>query len=360
MEDKQVHELQLQQVEQALAAIKGKKFNAIFMIACGGSKASFGPAQYIFDVECDIPSFVLTANEFNYRKPKLFTKDSLVITCSHSGNTPETVKATQSAKDMGCVTICLSNKIDSELWQAATHGVSYLWGDCNPAFGKGAMLYRLVFGILNTLFPNEKYERAIKNIDELETLVPKNREKFAERALAWGKKYKRSPIIYTMASGEYYDEAYSFSICLLMEMQWVHSSSIHTGEFFHGPFEIVDYDVPFLTFVSRGRTRHLDERALKFVTKYSEQVEIVDTNEFDMGNIKEDLQSYFAALILTPVTRQYADAIADFRGHPSACAVICGAWNTDSDRKALKGFSLNKIRRNPMKNYFSWRLCCFL
>lgn len=316
MEEKQVHELQLKQVEQALEAVKGKKFNAVYMIGCGGSKASFGSAQYIFDVESNLPAYVLSGNEFNYRKPKQFTKDSLVITCSHSGNTPETVQATKTAKDMGCVTICLSNKIDSELWQAATHGINYLWGDCNPAYGKAAMLYRLVFGILNTLYPSEKYERAIKNIDELETLVPANRKKFADRARAWGSKYKRSPIIYTMASGEYYDDAYSFAICLLMEMQWVHSSAIHSGEYFHGPFEITDYDVPFLMFISRGLTRHLDERALKFVQKYSDQVEVVDTHEFDMGGIQEDLQSYFAALLLTPVTRQYADAIADFRGHP--------------------------------------------
>lgn len=316
MEEKQVHEMQLQQVEQAVAAVKGKKFNAVYMIACGGSKASFGPAQYIFDVESDLPAYVLTANEFNYRKPKHFTKDSLVLTCSHSGNTPETVQATQTAKDLGCVTICLSNKIDSELWQAATHGVSYLWGDCNPAYGKSAMLYRLVFGILNALNPNEKYERAIRNIDEMETLVPANRKKFAERALEWGEKYKRSPIIYTMASGEYYSEAYSFAICLLMEMQWIHSSSIHSGEFFHGPFEITDYDVPFLVFMSRGKTRYLDERALSFAKKYSKEVTVVDTQEFDMGGIQEDLQSYFAAILLTPVTRQYADAIADFRGHP--------------------------------------------
>ena len=30
----------------------------------------------------------------------------------------------------------------------------------------------------------------------------------------------------------------------MMEMQWINSGSFHSGEFFHGPFEIVDKDVP--------------------------------------------------------------------------------------------------------------------
>lgn len=67
-----------------------------------------------------------------------------------------------------------------------------------------------------------------------------------------------------MASGAGYGAAYMQSICIFMEMQWIHSSSIHSGEFFHGPFEITDKEVPFVLQVSEGTNRPLDERALKF------------------------------------------------------------------------------------------------
>ena len=49
------------------------------------------------------------------------------------------------------------------------------------------------------------------------------------------------------------------------EMQWIHSSAIHSGEYFHGPFEITDKDVPFIMMMSTGRTRALDQRALDFL-----------------------------------------------------------------------------------------------
>lgn len=312
-----MNDLQKQQLEQAIGAVRGKKFRSVYFVACGGSKATFGPAQYIFDSETDLPAFVYTSNEFNYRRPKGMGKDSLVITCSHSGNTPETVEATKIARKSGALTICLSHKIDSELWEAAEYGVSYLWGQENKhTDSKDAMLYRLIFGILNELYPNEKYTRAIEHVDLLDGLISINKQKFYDRARAFGETYKRDELIYTMSSGECYSTAYSFALCLLMEMQWIHSHPIHTGEYFHGPFEVTDYDVPFLIIMNRGKTRHLDERALAFAQKYSEDVTVLDTKEFEMGEIKEDLQGYFAALIVSPVIRQYADALADFRGHP--------------------------------------------
>ena len=75
-----------------------------------------------------------------------------------------------------------------------------------------------------------------------------------------------------MGSGACYGEAYSFAICLLMEMQWIHSSCIHAGEYFHGPFEITDDNVPFIIIKGLGSTRAIDERAYNFCQKYSEKI----------------------------------------------------------------------------------------
>lgn len=40
-----------------------------------------------------------------------------------------------------------------------------------------------------------------------------------------------------------------------MEMQWLDSTSVHSGEFFHGPFEVTDKDTNFILLMSIGRTR---------------------------------------------------------------------------------------------------------
>lgn len=308
---------QAQELQEALDAIRRRTINNIYFVACGGSKAIFEPVQYICDVESEKPSAVYTSNEFNYRQPKALGETSLVITCSHSGNTPETIDATKKAREAGALTICLSFKPESELWLAAEYGISYTWGpDSKPSQTNSPMLFRLVFGLLNILKPNEKYDRAMMELELLDDVVARNKATTLPAAKAYGIAYKREPLIYTMSSGECYGVAYSFAICLLMEMLWINSQSIHSGEYFHGPFEITDYDVPFIIILNSGKTRFLDERALDFARKFSDRVEVIDTASFDMHEISEDLRGYLAPLIAGVVLRQYADALAYHRGHP--------------------------------------------
>lgn len=310
-------DIQRLQLQQAVDAVKGRKISSIYFAACGGSKAIFEPVQYIVDRELDIPCAVYTSNEFIHRTPKALGPNSLVITCSHSGNTPETVEATAFAREKGALTISFAFKTESPLWEATHHGIQYTWGpESNPADSNNGMLYRLVFSVLNVLSPNERYERAVKCVDGLGKLVEKNRAATLQNAIAYGSSYKREPIIYTMSSGECYGVAYSFAICLLMEMLWVHSHAVHSGEYFHGPFEVTDFDVPFILIKNIGETRPLDERAEKFVKKYSKRVEVIDAATFDMEGVDEDLRGYFAPLIVGPVLRQYADQLAEFKGHP--------------------------------------------
>ena len=119
----------IQQIETAVAAVAGKKsVSHFYFVACGGSQAFMMPAQYLFDREIATPSGVYSSNEFVHRAPKALGPDSVVITCSHSGNTPETVKATEVAREKGATTIALSNLVDSPLWKAAEYPIHYDWG----------------------------------------------------------------------------------------------------------------------------------------------------------------------------------------------------------------------------------------
>ena len=245
---------------------------------------------------------------------------SVVISCSHSGNTPETVRATALAGEKGALTISFAFKTESPLWETTQHGVSYEWGpDTDAGNHNNGMLFRVVFGVLNALTPNEKYERAMKACDKLDEVFRINKEKFAARADAFGSKYKRAPLIYTMSSGPCYGVAYSFAICLLQEMQWIHSAAIHSGEYFHGPFEVTDYDVPFLIAKNVGPTRPLDDRAEAFAVKYSHEVNVIDCAEFDMSAIDEDLHEFFAVLVLVSL-QQRTQAISVKHGR---LLIIC-------------------------------------
>lgn len=304
------------QIEKALEVVKTRKITHFYFVACGGSKAFMHPVKYILDRETDIPVDIYSSNEFVHRLPKALGTHSVVVTCSHSGTTPETVRATQVAREKGAITIALSNEVDSPLWKAAEYPVQYEWGNCDASDERYSIIYAVVFGLLNTITPGDKYARAIESLEGMDCLIKDNIEKYRQAAEEFGKTHKRDKLIYTMASGGNYGCAYSFAICLLMEMQWVHSSSIHSGEYFHGPFEITDYDIPFLILKGIDECRPLDERAHIFCKKYSNKVTVIDAADFEMASLPEELRGYFAPIIIDSVLRIYAEAIADHRGHP--------------------------------------------
>lgn len=305
------------QIATVIEAVNAKKIDNVYFVACGGSMASLSFGEYFLSKEIEIPSFVYTSNEFIHRDPKSLGENSLVILRSHSGTTPETVEAASFAKAKGALTVAISMEAESPLAQAAELLVHYNYKDGSDAIdGEAGMFYTLIFELLNALSPNEKYKRVVNQLPNLGNLIEKNIEQFSEAANEFGKKNKREKIIYTMASGAYIHHAYSFTSCLLMEMLWIHSNAIHSGEFFHGPFEITDYDVPFLVVKGEGSSRPLDQRAIDFVEKFSDKVEVVDIAELNYEGIDEDLKEYFGPALTGFVLRLYADGLAEHTGHP--------------------------------------------
>lgn len=306
------------QVTQVLEIIQNRTVKHVFFIACGGSSALMYPSKYIMDREsATIPSDLYSANEFIHRNPKALTEDSLVILCSHSGTTPETVEAAKFARSKGALAVSLTNIVGSELALASDYTICYSWGeDINPAESNAAMMYMLVLGLLSVKEENPKYETYLNSMSNLQSVYDKALVQFKDRGQQFAESYKDEKIIYTMASGVNYGPAYSYAICILMEMQWIHSQAIHAGEYFHGPFEIIDKDVPFIILLGLDETRPLEERALEFSQRYGEKLVILDAKEFDMSGIDDSIKGYIAALVLNRVLRSYAFMLADARNHP--------------------------------------------
>ncbi len=306
------------QLNQAIAAITAAPVRNFFFAACGGSMAKMEPGQYLLEQETDIPAFVYSSNELIHRAPHALGKGSVVILCSTSGNTPETVAAALFARNKGALTIGLTHKVDSPLWQAAEYNIHYSSGDeADCSEYNAAMLYRLLFGVLNVWQPQAKYTAIL---DAIMTAYPAALARtvldHAAIAKEFGRKHKREEIIYTMGSGICYSAAYTFSICILMEMQWIHSASIQSGEFFHGPFEITDDNVPIILIKSIDDTRPLDERAEAFAKQFTDKLTVVDAEGFYMEGIPQEMRKYFAPLFVTPVLRSYAEELGAQRGHP--------------------------------------------
>lgn len=290
----------------------------VYCVACGGSFACFYPMEYFLKNESKKISVTsVTANEFFHKTPKAVGERTLVFAMSLGGGTKETVDAATRAKELGATVIALSGSHESKLATVADFDVLYKIDIDMPMREQNQyMALALAIELLNQTEGYEFYEKAIEALEKITLVCDKAIEKLRPASLIFGEKHKDEPIIYTLSSGASARVAYQQSICLFMEMEWVHSSSIHAAEFFHGPFEVTEAQVPFMIFIGEGSTRELDERALAFLKRFSEKITIVDVKELGINILDDAVVEYFTPLLHWAAGITYAQGLAVAKKHP--------------------------------------------
>ncbi len=128
--------------------------------------------------------------------------------------------------------------------------------------------------------------------------------------------YQHEEMFYILSSGATYGHAYGFAICSLMEMQWLNASAVHSGEFFHGPFEITDKDTNFIVLLNEGRTRALDKRVITFLKRYAKKYEVVDARELGIAVLPAAVVEFFNPVLFYSVMCDYREALSKLRNHP--------------------------------------------
>lgn len=304
-------------VKEILKAAGEGGVHKIYFVGCGGSKAILTAAQFFLSCESKtLNSWVYTSKEFVLCPPRALDTSSIVVTLSDSGTTPETVEAAEFAKNAGAFSIVLTKVPDSPL--AAQGNYVFCYNDAPKyKYSVGSMAIALKFAaeLLNETEGYDGYEEMRHGFDILDDVILKARDYAKAGAAEFSEKYKNEKVIYVMASGANYNVAYTATTCILMECQWIHSNAVHCGEFFHGPFEIVDKEVPFILLLGTGRERMMDERAVKFLKKYGEKITILDAKEFGVDVLGEKVSEYLSPLVFTGVLSIYSHAFADARKH---------------------------------------------
>lgn len=289
----------------------------VYFAACGGSKAGLTLANFFISCESKkIKSWVYTAKEFVLCTPKALDENSIVVTLSFSGSTSEAVEAAKLAKSVGAVSVTLTGKEQSPLGEQGDY-VFYYGDEPKYHYSTGSMAIALQFAIelVQQIEGYDHYEEIQNGFTIIDDVIGKARNYALPGALEFAKTHKNEPVIHVMASGANYNVAYTTTTCILMECQWIHSNPIHCGEFFHGPFEVVDKEVPFLVLVGTGRERIMDERAVRFLKKYGKKVTVLDAKEFGVDVLGANVCEYLSPLVFTGVLSIYSHKLADARCH---------------------------------------------
>ena len=310
MEIKQI----ITEIKQKLDAKGGLKH--VYFVACGGSKAAIFPGLYLLQSEAKtFSATTYTSNEFVHATPKELDERCVAVICSLKA-TPETVKAVETANAKGAITIAMTGSMETGMAKVGQYVVVYSNGAPQDYSNSNqACSLRIGFELLHQIEGWDKYDKAMDAYQYINEIVDEAKKECLPAAQAWAEKEKDEPVFYVLASGSNYGVAYSMSCCHFMEMQWKHAVCLHTGEYFHGPFETTDKKLPMVLIMGEGRTRALDERCLKFLKTYAENFIVIDFKELNKGRIDPDVVEFFNPVVLIPIERYYVFQMSQVTGH---------------------------------------------
>ena len=311
-------------ISKALSAIRGREIRNVFLVACGGSLSIMHPGKYFLDRHSStLNSDVYNADEFIARNPLKLDENALVILCSQTGTTKETAAAAEFARSRGAATIAMTLDSDSPLGRTAEHVLNYqafytTGIPIDSAESNYGVLYMLLAGLVNQTDGVDIIPSLLSSLSHLQPVIDKAHEVFAPMFDDYAPRLAKKDVIYTLASGANYGAAYSFSICVLMEMQWINSQAIHANEYFHGPFEVTDEDASFIVMVGLDETRRMEERARDFALRFGSEknVMVLDAKKLDLSGIDEAFRGYLVPLVFFDTLWRFAYRIADLRNQP--------------------------------------------
>lgn len=299
----------------------GKKLAAqglrrIFLVGCGAPNREMGAIKYWLDKYAqELETYLYFPAELLYQKPHKLNQDTLVVLASHSGTTPEVVAMAEKLKAVGCPVVGVTQLADSPLAKNVAYPL--LYGESKNGYqAKFILLMALLAGVMKQVENWTLAENIMADLNKLPLALVDAMESNEKRAAEDARLYKDDDFIMILGSGPVYSTAYVFGVCVLMEMQWMHTFVGEAAEFFHGPFEVLDQNTPVIIFLGEDPSRPIAERVVRFCKKFTERLMIYDSKDYAMAGISPEVRPIVAPFVLEAAISRMADHLAVWHNHP--------------------------------------------
>lgn len=223
-----------------------KKYKNIDIVACGSASFAGQIGKYYIERYANIKTEVYYASEYRYQK-NFFTKDTLVILISQSGETADTLAALKLAKENGIDTLAIVNRRDSSIAREAD-SVIYTEAGIEVAVATTkAYLAQVLILLLLAFKDNNKETKLLENLKLLPNLITKYINEYNYSNIANILKDKEH--IFYLGRGIDYYLSMEGSL-KLKEISYIHSEAFQAGELKHGSISLIDKDFGVVSVVT--------------------------------------------------------------------------------------------------------------
>ncbi|MBF4616023.1 SIS domain-containing protein [Curtobacterium sp. VKM Ac-1376] len=306
---------QRDRIEQITAEIADAGFDNLFLIGSGGSYGAMLPMERLVQNHSTLPVRAAIAGELVLTDPPMLGARSVAVFSSLSGTTGETIAAVEYCKARGVTTIGLTGDADSTLAELADHVVVNPADNATAAESITTQLLLLTTSLLSRRGEFADYERLADATRALPEGLPAVAIAADPFASDWAERHAATDYHFLVGAGELWGFTYNYSMCVLEEMQWLRTTRVSGAEFFHGSLELIERDTSLVLFFGEDESRPLMERVRKFSDRYSDDVTVIDTHDYAVDGIDEDLRGYFSTIILGTVTYRVSVQLERVRDH---------------------------------------------
>lgn len=298
------------EVEKVVDQICDEGYDNIFLFGIGGTLLYAGQIMHTTkQLGCSLPLYLENATDFLYEGNKKFTKNSVVVIASLSGNTIEVEAAVDKAHEVGARVIGYVEVPESPLAKKVDHLVTTVGGEYY-------WWYTVVLRFMKNAGEFDAYDKLTSQMKNLPDAVVQIYKDADEEMKNYAEKYCDEPITYLVGSGNLEDWAVCYGMCIMEEMQWMRTRPISAANFFHGTLEVIERDIPVILIKGEDKTRPEMDRVEKFVNRVSAKVTVFDTKKFALPGIDEEFRGVLSPIVMRSAFMRLNVHLEHCRRHP--------------------------------------------
>lgn len=318
-----------QTIMAIVKTIKEREIHSVIIAARGTSDHAAVYGKYVIELMTGIPVSLASPSVFTLYEKTLKLKGSLVIGISQSGEAADVLEVIKGANKEGAVTVGITNFEDSPL---ATHSSFHLNCECGEEKSVAATKtftaqMFLLASLVAEWTEDEDMKKALGLLPELITET----FKISDQIINNVKRYRFMNECFVLARGINYAVALETSL-KIQETTYVRAKAYASSDFHHGPFAMIDDNMPVFIFAPNGPSINDMTEMIKKLKDKGADITIISNNEeiLKMGDcsfkIPQTASDMISPFINVVVAQMFACQLALAKG-----------LNPDSPR------SLNKV-----------------
>lgn len=298
------------QIEEIVDKICQEGYRNICLFGIGGTWASALQTEVHMKEFSSQDFFVENASEYLTTGNKRIGEGTIALISSVTGSTEEMVRGVEKLQKEGAKVFGFIDKADAELAKTVDYLVSYPENE-QLKFFMAADRFMYNSGEF------DDYHELYKELDQHLAQGLVDVEKAAdEMGKAFAERHKDDDLHYFVGAGNQYGSTYSYAMCYWEEQHWIRTKSIHSAEFFHGMFEVIDKNSNVTVFVGEDSQRELSLKVARFLPRICGNYNIIDTKDYELKGISDKYRGHLSHLLMRVITNRIDVHIERLNCHP--------------------------------------------